>query len=150
MAWSRFCTERPGYCHYTSSAHHAACPYCGEANPIKQEPVRETPPPEVIDLSDSPPALQSTRFAPSRFAVLDQQGNGARSKSIKQTKQTPQSQPNAGSLVHSSRQPANPSMSLSSPIPRTPPLKLELRIAVNEMIDFQLYTYDNTTWRTIR
>ena len=155
MAWSRFCTEKPGYSHHISSANHAACPYCGEANPMKQDPTisRETPQPEVIDLSSSPPALQSTRIAPSRFAELDQQSHEAQMKSIAWTRKILRIPPNAGSLVHSARQTSNPSK-LSSPMPQIhgphpPQLRLELRITVNEISDLRLNTYDNTSWKVI-
>lgn len=151
MAWSRFCTETPGYCHHISSTHHSACPHCSEANPnpVKAESVGETPEPEFVDLCNSPPAFQSTHAAPSCFVMLDEQSNEAHTKSITQTKKSNQATPNAGSLIHSAREPAHPPIPLSSQLPQASMLKVELQITLNEIKDYALQTYDNTAWNTI-
>lgn len=61
MAWTRFCTEKPGYNHLISSANHAACPYCGEANPDKPF------------LADKPQHQKSLRYLTAHllFSPLD-------------------------------------------------------------------------------
>lgn len=156
MAWTRFCTEKPGYNHLISSANHAACPYCGEANPDKPVPGRQTSTPEIIEIPDSPPALQSTRYAPSYFsqppfALLGRETNQARNESMARTRISAEIQPNAGSIVHSARPQPNAGSIVHSarPQPSTPPipLKAEFRFICNDVYEPSKYTCEHTAWR---